>query len=84
MHDVCAKRDCPPISSALWRQIETDDQLACAAARLLLFTDPKRLPTDPDAGWDLYARTWRPGKPHRSTWDEFYAVAQHIVLQKDL
>ena len=84
MHSVCSTLGCPPLSSALWRQIETDDQLACVAARLLLFTDPKRLPTESGAAWDLYARTWRPGKPHRATWGQFYEFAQQLVLQKDL
>ena len=83
MHGVCTKLNCPPISSALWRQMETDDQLACVAARLLLFTDPKRLPTESDPAWDLYMRTWRPGKPHRSTWDQFYRFAHQLVLNNE-
>ena len=51
--------------------------LACAAARLLLFTDPRRLPAlgDADDAWRLYLRTWRPGRPHRATWPELYAQA---------
>ncbi len=51
--------------------------LACAFARLLLFTDPRPLPAlgNPQAAWDYYVRNWRPGKPHRDTWDALYAKA---------
>lgn len=53
------------------------DGLAAGFARLLIWTDPRKLPAAGDAGaaWDLYIRTWRPGKPHRSTWDALYAQA---------
>ena len=49
--------------------------LAAAAARLLLFTDPKRLPQlgDEAGAWALYLRVWRPGKPHKRTWPALYA-----------
>ena len=55
--------------------------LAAAFARLLLFTDPRRLPDVGDAGgaWNFYIRTWRPGKPRRATWDALYAQAQRVV-----
>ena len=35
----------------------------------------RRLPRtgDADAAWALYLRTWRPGKPHRQTWDALHA-----------
>ena len=68
-------------SSCNWR-IERDDVLACGVARLLFFTDPLRLPAvgDTASAWDLYARrTWRPGKPHRQTWDAFHAQAREQV-----
>jgi hypothetical protein len=77
MHQVCGQRGCKPTPSALWAAIEQDDVLAAAAARLLLFTDPKRLPSvgDEAGAWALYLRVWRPGKPHRSTWSALYAQA---------
>jgi len=80
--DVCKARDVAPNSMAVWNAMETDDILAAAFARLLLFTDPLRLPSVNDAagGWDLYSRTWRPGRPHRETWDEFHAQARAQVL----
>lgn len=66
---------------AIWDAIENDDVLAAGLARLLLWTDPKRLPAlgDADGAWQLYLRTWRPGKPHRGTWDSLYAQALEAV-----
>jgi hypothetical protein len=77
MAKVCAERNVPFTASAIWNAIETDDVLAAAAARLLLFTDPKRLPEvgDENGAWNLYVRTWRPGKPHRATWTALYVEA---------
>lgn len=77
MHHMCQERHVGFNATAIWNAIETDDVLAAAAARLLLFTDPKRLPDvgDQKAAWNLYARTWRPGKSHPETWAKFYAEA---------
>lgn len=82
MHQVCQKRGVPFNATAIWHALETDDVLAAAAARLLLFTDPKTLPAVDDAGgaWNLYVRTWRPGKPHRKTWDALHAQALLTVI----
>ena len=66
----------------IWVNLETDDVLAAAFARLLLYTDPRALPAlnaDPDEAWDYYVRNWRPGKPHRGTWDPFLAQARAQV-----
>jgi hypothetical protein len=77
MRKVCEARGIPFVAGTLWNAIETDDVAAAAAARLLLWTDPQRLPElgDKDAAWNLYLRTWRPGKPHRSTWPDLYQQA---------
>lgn len=52
------------------------DGLAAGFARLLLWTDAQALPEpeldQTDTAWDYYLRVWRPGKPHRSTWDECF------------
>lgn len=57
--------------------MEHNDVLACVFARLLLWTHPKPLPKmgGADYAWTYYTETWRPGKPHRETWDAFYAQA---------
>lgn len=77
MHHVCQARAVAFNATAIWNAIEHDDVLAAAAARLLLFTDPKKLPAlgDEAGAWNLYMRTWRPGKPHRATWPALYAEA---------
>ena len=57
--------------------IEHNDVLAFAYARCLLWVNPGPLPTrdNPQEGWDQYIFGWRPGKPHRATWDELYKKA---------
>lgn len=60
---VCAAQGVAFEPRAIWERLETDDVLAAAVARLLMFTDPQRLPTveDEEGAWQLYLRTWRPG-----------------------
>ena len=81
MHSVCAARGVKPTPAALWAALAGDDVLAAAAARLLLFTDPKRLPElGDDAGaWALYLRVWRPGKPHAGRWPANYSQALGVA-----
>lgn len=78
---VCATRGVQFHPDAIYRAIEVDDILACCVARLLLFTDPKRLPAigDERAAWALYKRTWRPGKPHPGRWPGNYRRAIEAV-----
>lgn len=82
MHHVCQARGVAFNATAIWNAIEHDDVLAAAAARLLLFTDPRKLPAlgDEAGAWNLYMRTWRPGKPHRATWPALYAEALAEVM----
>ncbi|MNG31598.1 hypothetical protein D3C84_1174300 [compost metagenome] len=70
-----------PVNEAVYVAIEHDDVLAAALARLLLWTDPGKLPKlgDEQGAWDLYLRTWRPGKPHPETWPALYAQALEAV-----
>ena len=67
--------------TSIFQAMEFNDVLAFGLGRLLLYTDPRALPEigDAQAAWDLYQRVWRPGKPHRQTWDELYAVACKVV-----
>lgn len=53
----------PATDEAIWAAIETNDVLAAALARLLLYTDPARLPVlgDEEGAWQYYLRLWRPG-----------------------
>lgn len=66
---LCIVRGVPPDTRSVWDAIENDDVLAAGLARLLLWTDPHRLPAVSDEGgaWALYLRTWRPGAHSRGT-----------------
>lgn len=77
---VCGARSVRFDGQVVYNRLAVDDVLAAAFARLLLWTDPKPLPTTAGAGWDLYERTWRPGKPHPETWPAYYAMAQQAVM----
>lgn len=80
---VCAARGVEPVSDSVYETLEHDDVLAMAFGRLLLWTDPAPLPAVGElaAGWDLYLRTWRPGKPHRDRWDGNYAQAMDQLVE---
>lgn len=80
-HGICRARGVEPETETVWAALEHDQVLAAGIARLLLFTDPRRLPAvgDADAAWDLYIRCWRPGKPHPHTWPELYGNAVAIT-----
>ena len=61
--------------------LEDNDIVATSGARLLLWTHPKPLPgaEDTEYAWQYYRDTWRPGRPHRETWDDFYEQAWDVV-----
>lgn len=87
LSQLCAARGITFHPEYIYPVLERDDVLAAGLARLLLFTDPQRLPAVHDAAgaWDLYARrTWRPGRPHRDTWDKFHAQARAFVADAGL
>lgn len=84
LEHLCAKRGVIFAPTQIWRALEDDHVLAAGVARLLLLTDPRSLPAlgDADAMWNLYAkRTWRPGKPHRATWDDYCRNAVKAVTK---
>lgn len=78
---ACAAHKVEPIERAVWLRLAQDDELACKFARLLLWTDPKPLPNlgDAQGAWSYYLDLWRPGRPHRHTWDGLYAQAMKAV-----
>lgn len=63
--------------------IEHNDVLAAAFARCLLWTLPDQLPrrSDPGEGWRQYIDAWRPGRPHRQTWDGLFEKAWDAVAE---
>jgi hypothetical protein len=64
--------------------IEHNDVLAACFARLLLWTVPRPLPgaDEADAGWQQYLDSWRPGRPHYSTWATYYEMAWQLVERR--
>ena len=78
---ICLQRGVPFERAKVWAALETDDVLAVVFARLLLWSDPKSLPavTEASEGWNLYARTWRPGKPHPDKWPGCHAHALRVL-----
>lgn len=81
-HRVCQARGVDFTARAVWNALETDDLLAAAFARLLIFTDAQALPAleDVQGAWRLYRyRCWRPGKPHPATWPGNHAKALEVV-----
>lgn len=69
---VCAKLGISPTPASVWAQLQHNDDLAEAFARLLLWTDPAPLPEmgDEEGAWKLYLRTWRPGAYTRGNPEE--------------
>lgn len=61
--------------------IKDNDVLAAVFARLLLWTDPRTLPSpiEVDKGWSIYRDNWRPGKPHPEKWPDNFNQAWQIV-----
>lgn len=67
--------------ATVWNALEHNDILAMGFARLNLLWIPKALPKpeDPDEGWDQYIYAWRPGKPHRETWNNYYTQGWQLA-----
>lgn len=84
LSESVAKARAVPFDSVLIHAaLEHDDVLAAAFARLLLWTDLKPLPAlnaTSEEAWRYYSRNWRPGKPHRETWDHFHDQALAQIL----
>lgn len=79
---LCADRGVEFDRHTVYLAMEHDDLLATCMARLLLYADSRPLPPidDAQAGWDCYVRNWRPGQPHRDTWDAFHAKAVEVLV----
>ncbi|MDQ3169016.1 MAG: hypothetical protein M3Q55_02620 [Acidobacteriota bacterium] len=72
-------------SAAVHGYMADNDTLAAVFARLLLWTVPGRLPREGEAdyAWQTYIDGWRPGRPHRSSWNAFYRQAWMRVKEQD-
>jgi hypothetical protein len=78
---ICDMLLYPATSLACYTALEHHDVLATCFARLLLWTDARTLPAPHEAakGWAIYLAQWRPGKPHRDTWNANFDQAWQIV-----
>lgn len=78
---VCLHRAVGASESDVYRAIGHDDMLACAFARLLLWSDPAPLPGigQSDNAWRYYERNWRPGKRRPDDWPANYKQAVAAV-----
>lgn len=75
MRAVCEAYNVEPTALAMWEAIRYQDVVAAAAARLLIYTLPHKMPTTAADGWAQYIEAWRPGKPHLSSWAAHWATA---------
>lgn len=83
---VCANLRFDCTTKVCYEAVAFNDALACAFARLLLWTIPRPLPAigQVDEAWSYYIEGWRPGKPHPQTWDELYEQAVKITERRKL
>lgn len=70
-----------PVSLVCHEALQHNDTLAACFARLLLWRDPRAMPSPIESvkGWQIYLRNWRPGKPHQATWREHFDAAWAVV-----
>lgn len=79
MRAVCEVFNIEPTSRGLWDAIQYHDVVAAAAARLLVYTLPGKLPTTVGDGWEQYLNAWRPGHPHPASWAANWNLATKIA-----
>lgn len=72
LRDLCYPT---PVAGVVHPVLAHNDVLAACFARLLLRTDMSPLPASAAEGWEIYRRTWRPGRPRPETWDDAWAFA---------
>lgn len=75
MRRMCIEFKVTPTAQGLWEAMRYHDIIAAIAARLLIYTLPRGLPTTPEDGWNQYIQAWRPGKPHKHTWASAWDTA---------
>jgi len=81
LKQICDTLDIPYEANTVFEAMAWNDLLAGAMARLLLWTEPRKLPTLGDAaeGWRQYQNVWRPGLPHPEVWPDRYKTAMSVV-----
>lgn len=79
MLEVCEAYNVAATPSGLWEAMRYQDIVAAAAARLLIYTLPFKLPLTAADGWDQYIRAWRPGRPHEANWAKNWVQATIVT-----
>lgn len=79
---ICTRLDIEPTFGVVFEAMIWNDILAASMARLLLWPYPGSLPEvdEVEAAWQYYLKVWRPGAPHRHTWDDRYGTARNAVM----
>lgn len=80
MRTICADFNVEPTPLGLWEAMRYHDVVAAAAARLLVYTLPSKLPATAPEGWAQYIQAWRPGKPHMNTWASYWDLAGLVAI----
>jgi hypothetical protein len=83
---ICRMLLYEPKKEVIHIAIENNDTLAAVGARLLLWRDPRTLPSpvEQTKGWQIYLDRWRPGKPHRDMWIKNFSLAWLVVRGEEL
>lgn len=76
---LCAFLDYAPETFEVYTALPNNDLLACAFARLLLWTLPGPLGRTVGTSWQDYRAAWRPGIPRPDTWPANFARAVALV-----
>lgn len=79
MRFICNAYNVGQTEGELWQAMQFQDIVAAAAARLLIYTLPHKLPETADEGWAQYLEAWRPGKPHAESWAANWAIAERLT-----
>lgn len=79
MRELCSAFNVDPTPQGLWEAMRYNDVIGAAAARLLIYTLPSKLPATAAEGWAQYIAAWRPGKPHPQTWAAAWDLATVTV-----
>ncbi len=80
--DLCKVRGIAFTPDEIWLSMEKDDIFAMGVARLMLFTDPKKLPDmgNASACWETYKRIWHPGRPKPDSWPRAHTETLTAIL----
>lgn len=86
MRLVCDQLEVPYDRTAIYKALVANDRLAAAAARLLLWQDPRPLPAlgERDAAWNYYVSNWHPGAPRPDAWPTYYQISLELVKANPL